>query len=318
MKREIIVLALVPMLFFGCKKQKDDKSTEQSSEMIQVKFSTEGFQQKIEPRGSKASTITSGITAAGSEISNLQLLVYDLQNKLIVRKENISESSKQIDNTFTFEIPKGRYKIGLVGHNVNWSTMYFNINESNPLLHELSVGIHAFPDFPVNTYYFSDAFVYKYKEFNFQSDTTLSPLTLNRLTSKLEINIEDAIPEDIKFILVGGKINPILSPFTGITTNYNGKGYVVFDIGAEKLKTNTILATPIYPYLDKEDQPVQLEVLFFNSSYKQIGIKTIDKVVLKSNHITKLNGKLFSNTSNGNLTTNLSLDYSKDILIGSF
>lgn len=318
MKRKHILLALIPMLFFGCKKEDASKPHEQPSEMIQVKFSTEGFQQAIEPRGSKASTITSGIAAAGSEISNLQLLVYDLQNKLIVKKENIKESSKQIDNTFTFEIPKGKYKIGLVGHNASWSTMYFNLNESNPLLHELSMGIYAFPEFPVYTYYFSDAFVYQYKEFDFQSDITLSPLTLSRLTSKLEITVEDAIPAEVKFVLVGGKINPILSPFTGVTTNYNGKGYVVFDVGREALKTNTVLATPIYPYLDKEDQSIELEVLFFNASYKQIGAKTIDKVILKSNHITKLSGKLFKNTSNGSLLTNLSVDYEKEILTGRF
>ena len=121
MKRVLFIVALLTVLFFGCKKD----SVKPVEELIEVTLSAEGFNQTFTPMGVKASAknlLANTTTVPLSErMTKLELFVFDMQNKLVTSKLNtlIDAAGNSITDSdkFTVKLPRGNYRVKIIAHN---------------------------------------------------------------------------------------------------------------------------------------------------------------------------------------------------------
>ena len=123
MKKSLIILALLPLLFFGCKKGGSTEEPKPEEKRYKLSFSTTGFNQNITSIQSKANTSNSNSLAVPAEdkMSSLELLIFGGDGKLVYSKTNYLIDAFGMDipdsDKFNVKLPKGDYKVGMVAHN---------------------------------------------------------------------------------------------------------------------------------------------------------------------------------------------------------
>src|SRR5690606_10513180 len=80
---------------------------------------------------------------------------------------------------FKIKLPKGNYKIGFIGSND------YSGDQLSKHINTVSVSVRG------NPLYFGDL-----KGFTVDKDVTVNPIVVNRVSSKLKINISDAAPSE--------------------------------------------------------------------------------------------------------------------------
>jgi len=324
-------MAIMPFLFSACSKSESNEIPKPEQELVKVSFSTEGFRQSVDPMSTKSSTkqaasgpvIEKGFYNGGGLINDLLLVVYNSKDELVFTEHRnasiISGQLSEINGDFSLELPKGKYKVGVLGFTHGAAQMYFDFNYTNRMLHQFGLAMASGTGFDVEESFIRESFVYKYNDFTINSDTVVAPLKLERITSKLNIVMEDEIPVEARYIMLGGALNALIYPFQGTTDGNKYKGYVKFQIGASRVK-NVTLSTPIYPTLGKEGDTNNLVALIYDENYVLIGQKTIPNIILKSNHITTLSGKMFDYNADktANFKATIVKEYSTDNIEGTY
>lgn len=328
MKRSLSILALVPLLLLGCKKDEtgNESKPENPQKLFKVNIQASTFSESVKPMqllASKSSQIA--LVNETPAITNLVLLVYDANGKLVTSKENYT-----VDNLynpivgkdkFSLTLPKGKYKLGVIGHNRLYGGLNFYLDPTDMYAHSLKVERSEHFQANVMKVFIRDSFFHDYKDFEIKSDTTLAPLKLTRLTSKLELNIEDKIVDEAAHILIGNMINTTVYPFSKDKSSSHLEGYMDFSVSSKVGLTNTVLSTPIYSNLNKPDSKETISVRVYDKNYVLISYVNIPNVTLKPNHITKLSGKLFENykkDADGEIGVEVMKEYSSTVIQQSF
>ena len=316
MKKSLIILALLPLLFFGCKKggSTDEPKPE---ETFKVSINVTGFSQDITPMNKRSSSTKSASNASEPlPITTLELFVYTQQGNLVVKKTNFLKDNNY--NTipgsekFDLVLPKGNYKIGLLGHNRQYGGIVYTFDEREMNGHSLRVDGAGF-DF--NKISVKDAYVHRYSDVKLYSDTTFAPFQMHRYTSKLNVKIEDKIPNEVSSIRVGGSLVSTVYPFTNEKNPSYKESYFVFSTTNNVGKENVVLSTPIYPDANQPSRPMKIWISAYTADNTLLKSIQIDNLILKSNHVTTLSGKLFegyNSNANSGLNPEFVMDFVKD------
>ena len=310
MKKSILILALLPLLFFGCKKGSSTDEPEPEEKLYEVKFSTNSFDQFISPI--KSSINTTAIPTDRFDplnyFFNLYYIVVNDENLVIANGSNMIFDADYNFITgsldFKLKLPKGNYKIGLIGSN-DYSGGHLSKH-----IADVSVNVST------NPVYFSD-----FKSFTVENDVTVNPLIINRVSSKLKINISDVAPsEPVTVKLFENKQSQLfLFDKRNDVYNYYEKLLGVFNIagGSE----NNVLNAFVIPNRNDLTEKFNYEIRIYNTDNVLIGTKKISNVLLKENHITSLTGNLFDviqpENTGDNFQAKINREYS-NIIDGTF
>ncbi len=310
MKKALIILALIPLLFFGCKKGGSSDQIKPEEKLYEVKFSTNSFNQFISPMRSSTNTATIPVDRFDPLNYFFELYYIVVNDKNIV----IANGSNMIFNAdynfitgsldFKLKLPKGNYKIGLIGSN-DYSGGHLSQNISS-----VSVNVRT------NPIYFGE-----FKSFTVDNDVTVNPIVINRVSSKLKINISDVAPSEPVTVKLFEYKQSQLFLFDKRNDIYNQSERLlgVFNIagGSE----NNVLNAFVIPNRNDPAANFNYEIKIYNPDNVLIGTKKISNVILKENHITSLTGRLFDviqteNTGN-NFQAKITREYS-NVIDGTF
>lgn len=321
-KRLLTLSSLILIFSAGC--QKDDlKTTEPKEELVTVKFTAENFDKTIAPFGLLSSTTgKNSAFAERAKITTLVLMVYDEYNRLVVKRENYTATNSYLpiegSLKFNLELPKGNYKVGLLGHNrQNGGGLEVAFDEREYDNHQLRVDGAVSGQFDLNIVFIRDAYYYPYKDIAIQSDTTFAPFKMERLTSRLDLEILDEIPSEVSTILVGGFIPMSIFPFSETKESISRDGYVRFGVDQYAGQKNVVLSSPIYGRFNSSNKNQKLSISMWDKNNKFIASKAVSDVRFEPNSITKLSGNLFSDMTGKNSAVSLRADLISGDKIGS-
>lgn len=313
MKRLLTLLAIAPILFVACSK-KGEPEIEKENKLYEVKFSTTGLEQSLEPIGLKSSTTANAQDPLlKEEITGIQLFVFDNLSNLIGTKYSDLYDTKGNfipgSTNITMELPKGNYYVSAVASDA-YHTDFYYLNSSLQ---------NFYIDFP-STYstkeiiQFSPIFIHKQSQLTVGTSAVNHAVQMKRLNARLEIKINDAIPEHVDYILFGGKIAKSVLLFDQII-NGSGSGYIKLDLNSVRTATNKVLTATFYPNAYSTDNLIKqssYDLLFYDKDNKLLGTKTISDVQFKQGYITRLTGKLFDKIEDPLKSNSMTVEFIKD------
>lgn len=309
MKKLLIILALFPLLFFGCKKGGSTDEPKPEDELYSVNFSTNKFDESITPMTFKATT--GKVNAIASSTQNFDLFdqlffaVYK-DNKLLITGQKKYSWSNISENGIKLRLPKGSYKFAIVGAYdiVNWNAtdiLKSTCNESTA----------------INQIFASDILT-----FDVKSDSTYSPLKLNRISSSIELNSTDEMPTEVGSISIKGKnVVSDLFLFNKTLVSPRVEKSMLFNMAKSSSGPGQTIKTIAYPDRSKISTEISLEIFFYNKDRVLLGSKVIPKITIKENHKTILTGKLFdvlSKEGEGTFNSEVKEEYSKEVITQNF
>ncbi|MGX1639461.1 hypothetical protein [Sphingobacterium sp. NPDC055431] len=277
MKKSLIILALLPLLFFGCKKGGSTDEPKPEEKLYEVKFSANPFDQEIKPMNLKSTTSNNIINQDNFKdmFGGLYYFIYDESGKNVASgaSEAIGPNYNDILN-FNVKLPKGKFSLAVVGAPALQSVDPSKLE--NVFFTELG----------------TNTFSSEIKTINVEKDSTYSPIKLSRISSSIKVNIKDISPNEEVTLELRGNVYGRIYPFS---TNYS-QTPVLKSFG--KIKTtpnsaNHFFDIILFPQKPGTTTSINLEVLIFNNSNVLIGTKSIPGVVIKSNHKTILTGNVF-------------------------
>ncbi|MCC8410271.1 hypothetical protein LJ707_15120 [Mucilaginibacter sp. UR6-1] len=277
MKHYLLLCAAIVLLFPSCSKEKR-VSPDSGEKKYPVKFDVSGFTQIYEPQGGATGKVRTA-DVDSLPVTNLSFVVFK-DNDIVSIK-----GSKKGDagfGTFSENLAAGNYIIAFSGGapgNVSTEELLLDpeveqfVRRRTPLLNG------------------SDLFYKKYA-LTVKDTTITQNVLLNRITSQLVININDAIPAGVTSITVALK--------DSIDFIMLQSKYLRFD---DRYVSNTIAATDagktnyrLFVSSSHNITPFSITI-----SYVQNGetfSKIIPNVICKTNMRTILSGNLFSSNSN--------------------
>lgn len=331
MKKLLIIITLFPALFYGCKKgSSDDVGTSQpEQELFDVKLTARGFEQTVEPITSKS--IMKGSNKSSSKMvppsdkpSGVRFLVY-ANNELIgsyhssIYDEKGNESKD--GGNLSIQLPKGKYSVYAIAY--DGYSGYFNWQDMHPSQFWFEFQSEQIGQYSIRR--FTPLFICRTFEFEVKGEEFNGTIELNRYSALLEIDIKDEVREEVDYILFGGNLSPdvLLEPSQAVNTGGVGmsSGYVLMDVSALHGQQKKVLSSVFYPKqysTDNTSKPDNYEILFFDKNDKLLGSRTVDNVIFKENHITRLSGNLFDQledpTRDGLFSINLVENYNSSVI----
>ncbi|VTQ00361.1 hypothetical protein [Sphingobacterium daejeonense] len=294
MKKSLIILALLPLLFFGCKKGGSTDEPKPEEELYSIQFSSSIFLQQVNPMSKKAASVSVSNSSISEDdkFGKLYYLIYDSNDKLVYKNEknveNYSPGSADFINKV--ELPKGNYIVLAIGSpkDVNAGNGYKNIR------------LEAYD-------YEKHLFVSDIKSIVVKQDSIYSPLSLKRMSSSLEIQTTDEKPLEVSKIVLKCKNLPeSFYPF-----NNKQDPYSFMQLEPKFIATKTAKGYNIKTILladrTKESTVFDIEVKMYNKDNVFLGTKDIKNVTIKENHQTKLEGALFEAFQEKDKSTSLSV-----------
>ena len=306
MKKSLIILALLPVLFFGCKKGGSTDEPKPEEKLYEVKFSATPFSQTINPMSKSSTSPTSSSAPVLEEwFRALNYIVFDDNGKFITSGESMLFDTKNDfipgSLNFSLKLPKGNYEIGLLGLNAaaggdKWESVIVSHSPNHQ---------------------FSSSIV----KFTVEKDAVMPPIILNRISSKINFEFTDVTPKEKVTLRIIGKFVDSVFPFSKTKPAI----YREFDLPTWSPEINSIKHNHeivLLSDLSKESTLVDLEVTIFNNSRVSIGKKVIKGVSIKPNHITTLKGKIFdvisSSEAKNDFKAEIVKDYSKEVITQTF
>ena len=304
-------MALLPVLFLGCKKD----NVKPVEELIEVTLSAEGFNQTFTPMGLKASArnLMANTTTVplAERMTKLELFVFDMQNKLVTSKLNtlIDAAGNSIADSdkFTVKLPRGNYRVKIIAHNrtinISGATLdtyfiYYDYSKENP--------------FKRNIIDYKELYSTPFTEIKVENDSSFPAFKLSRINSNLQLEIKDEIPTEVSYILVGGKLSYFIHPFNDAFTFYPSDGFIKFDVQSLVGKSNQLISSNIFGKGLTGNEAIDLDILYFSKDHILLGTKTAKSVIFKQNTITKLSGTLFEALQAGEKTSGISTEFVKE------
>lgn len=312
------IAGIAMLMLFSCSKSDSNVEPSPSDKLHTVKFTVDGFTQSYKPIDTKSATTTSTASSPINEI--LYVLLDKDQLPIDTLKRPVSGNSSSIN----LKLLNGNYTLRAIGYNnSNTHTIYTKYQS----VYTSFIGQDIFK---IKDYYISDVFTLN-TEFQVSKDSTYKSQTLKRISSKLELNILDKIPEQAAYIEISTISN---SSFFGsdkdlkdlITPRYN-TNYIsnVIDISSLASLTNQTISSNIltngqtYTSPIETSTPVKINVL--NSTGAVILSKEILNVKLMPNTITRLSGKLFEDLNSekkGNFAVTINQNFNTNIITQTF
>lgn len=315
MKRFIISMAILPLLFIGCSKSSPD-TPQPEEKKYEVNFKANLMDISVSPIGKKiATTQASAINAADllkEEIAYVEFLVYDRNENLVAfQTSSLFDAQNNFDATgleFKSELPKGDYSIAVIARSRK-ATFYKNDKQKDQhflVFNSLLVN-------EIELIEFSPVFIHKYSSFKVEDKAINNQIQLTRLNAQLELNIQDEIPSNVRYLHFGGSSHIYAYPWSKTYINSPvGKSFIGFDLDGIRNQTSKVLKTPFFPdyFSTKDIQKLKsYDVLLFDKDYKYLGTKTIDNIYFMENSITRLTGKFFDTLSPESKTTSIKVDF---------
>lgn len=297
MKHKILLCSICVFLFFSCKKEKKPTNTQ----TYPINFKVTGFSQAQVPIGSVGKTKTAALAIQADSIP-VQKLVYIL---FAVSSDPHATTLKRFTKgdagfgTITDNVPPGNYIATFIGG-------------SDGLIVEDDEGKGDYT--PFYFYYpstqWGDTF-YKRVPITVTSSGINQGVALDRLTSRLDLVINDAIPTGTSRItvtfsdtsFVDAKSGVKLSPGTHLTS----KTINAADIG----KTNYTITM----YNLNNIKPFDVSISYYGINPNgPLDTKVVRNVVCKTNTRTILSGDLFTPT-NSTFTIAINQDWNTPVTV---
>ncbi|MGF7039507.1 hypothetical protein [Mucilaginibacter lappiensis] len=297
MKKYAPLLLLVCFFAFSCKK--DHRSgTDPDIKTYDIKFNlsdstqliTNATGHKIKVNGVKTNATPIPIT--NDYFKSIRYVVYGAAGN-VFRALNIDSTASNF-GTISDKLPAGTYTIGIgagkaglksiLGYPAvgsDYQYYYADNNNSNAAV------------FP-----WGDTFVGKFK-ITVQGDINQT-VTLSRIVGQLEVNIEDAIPANVKTIVVTVNKDYYYYAFGAEQPNYSGLSTLTTVVpdavkGTTNFKVDNIICNTITPF--------SVTITAYDANHKSVGAGvTVTNVICEKNRRTILSGKLFNGLVNNNFS----------------
>lgn len=303
MRKLFLYITILPVLFISCKKdQKSPDATRQKK--YAVKFNITGFTQQIVSSVNNKLRMNSLQSLSNSLdttiIGVLYYIVYDSNGNLVTQ---ITQTSGQTNfGNISDELPAGTYQVNFGGGKTGLLV--------NPWLDGGLEGYRNFhyPNQLPNIPPWSDDFFFKQINLTISSGNVSQNVSLERVTAKLTINIQDALPSNADHITISVNKEYYDFPF-GISNlaQYGGLGsisptFVIPSsaIGTTNYKMSMLMMNTVTPFTVTID--------CYDSAYNLIGEAIVNNVSLQPDTQTILSGKLFGSNTGINAGLNASWD----------
>lgn len=295
MRKLLLYSALLTSLFSSCKKE-HNKAPDVTKH--KVTFNVSGFTQQIlgSVKGKQqVNSLQTNTVPLDTAIGLLYYQVYDANGAGV-------SFVRETAGTANFGVISDALAAGTY-------TVVFAGGDSRLTLHQNYTNTGNIPyitESPTSHVPWGDTFFKKLTLTVTGGDITQT-VSLDRVVSKLTINLEDALPANAAKITVSATTeffnynlltaNPGQSPQGNITSTFSIPPSA---IGTVNFKTSILIMNTY--------APVDVVVSCYDSSNKLIGQATISQVVLHANEQTILSGKLFGTDTNINTGLNNAWD----------
>lgn len=330
MKRSYLFLSILSLTFvlLSCSKDKEQVTPESidPSKLYNVEFSVGGFSESHRPFDKLATTKSTSSTQLINKI------LYVILDKDLLPIDTIMRDVHEKISTVVVKLPLGKYTLRTIGYNAKPEKGEVSLvyeKYKNVFVNFFPIEIDGF-----KSYNIEDVFVLN-KELNVIKDTVYSDLELTRLNSRLELNIQDKIPNGIKHIelSISSKTNLYGAFVSGgvydyITLpNYNQPQFNSSFIDVTNLTTlaNQTLFTNVLTheqrYTGFEERLSNVKINAYDTDGELVVTKEISDVKFVPNTITHLSGKLFEELGgekNNSLAVTINEDYSSNIIKQQF
>lgn len=314
MKKNITWCLLLCLFVFACKKD-HSKNTGSDSKTYKVNFNISGFTQQI-LNSEKKLNVNANSQSSSSLAGNVEVILYDVfdsANKLV---HTITQTPDNTNfGTISDNLPAGNYTIVVVAGKDGLTQA-----DMPPLTNIPPYSIYYIDSLTVSSfgnYQWKDTF-YKKTTLTVTGSDVNQSITLDRIVSQLEVNIQDVIPANAKtitytyyseyfyFSLLGSV--PVLGNWKG-SNNEVERSFTLPDsvIGKTNLKFSYIVCNTVVPLTN-------VTINCYDASSKIIGQAMINNVTMQVNKKTILSGKLFGSQNSFNVSIDPVWDPSKNII----
>lgn len=287
-------------------------------QLYDVNFLLSGFSETHSPFEKLASTKGNNSTAL---INKIQYVILD---KDLLPIDTLVRDVYGKINAVSVKLPSGTYTLRAIGYNER--SLYGPIIPVYNKYSELAVVFNPIQESGFKSYKVGEVFVLN-KKLNVTKDSTYSELVLSRFNSKLELNILDKIPAEIKHIelsvisaqvLYGGskELKGALTYPAGTTPRYLSS---FIDVSGLVNLENQIIETNILttgqdftPFVERNSN---VKINAYDNSGALVISKEILNVRFIPNTITKLSGNLFDELNSekeNSLAVTIDEDYSSN------
>lgn len=312
MKKTLVILALLPLLFFSCKKGGSTDEPKPEEQKFKVNFNAKLMGIDVSPMGLKSSTSksTNNIYLTDESVDVIEYFVYDNSENLVAHKvAKLFDNSGVFDESslvYNIELPNGEYKVCVLGK----SSLVNTVNESlgSDKISLMSIGTKYADRDIIN---FTAIYGFKPTKFTVSNTATSNELILKRLSAQIELIIKDAIPENAKFLFFGGTLSNFVVPFNS-PRNLPGKAFIKFDLDSVRNNTDKVLRSSFIPEHLSTSEPFYLksyDILIYDKENKYLGTKTIENVYFKENYKTKLFGDFFDTLTENNKSNIFNIEF---------
>jgi hypothetical protein len=291
MKKYLPLLLVVCFFAFSCKKD-HHPGTDPDAKTYNVKFNLAGFTQSITSATSHKKVNGIKTNATPVPVTNdyfkiIKYVVYDASGQEI-RSLSIDSAASNF-GSISDKLPAGTFTIGIVAGKSN---LRISSNNGKPSKYQFYTYNSSKPN-PIS-YAWQDTFFSKFT-ITVTGDINQA-VTLSRVVAQLEVNIEDAIPANVKTIAVtvtndyiyysfntDKPESPYLATFTTVVPDA--------EKGATNFKADNLICNTIDPF--------SVTITAYDANQKRVGISaTVTNVTCEKNKKTILSGKLFSSPIN--------------------
>lgn len=302
MKKLLLYAALISIFFFSCKKEQKG-TVRQTQKKYTVKFNVADFSQQIvgliygKQQVNSLQTLSNPLD---STIDILYYIVYDSTGKLI---SQITQTSGQSNfGNISDQLQAGTYQVNFGGGKTGLLV--------NPWL---SGGLDGYRNFHYqnqlsNIPPWAGDFFFKQLNLTVSGGDISQNVSLDRVTAKLTINIQDALPSNADHIIIKVSAEYYDFPF-GISnlSQYGAPGLInptfaipSSAIGTTNYKMSMLMMNTVTPFTVTID--------CFDSGYNLIGEAIVNNVSLQPDTQTILSGKLFGSGTGVNTGLNAAWD----------
>ncbi|MCD8739461.1 FimB/Mfa2 family fimbrial subunit [Mucilaginibacter roseus] len=288
MKKILTITILAALVFTACKKDKAPENTPNDSKKYEVKFNATGFSQEftdVDPssvtKGLKINAILDTTTDA------IRLNIFDSQEKEVYKGATSVYGGNL--GQFSVILPQGNYKAVFTGMK---ETYYSEGRFSYNLIVDLESDGNYYYVYQLDTEFgpmqLSKDIFFKEVNFSVPQNNQTQNVTLQRITSRLRVNIKDYVPTAVTRIDVG--IDSTYNKFSNSPEVYHELVSSGGSFGIAQNKRNDITADVQMLVPPNSTHTVSIRAYSGSTLYAQ---KIITGVVCSPNKITLVRGNLF-------------------------
>lgn len=318
MKKITITFFLLSAVLSSCSKKEESatdpelkKPAATETKLHQIKFRATGFQQTHEKFTKVASTSPTPTPPLLVKQLDFSLISQDGQKILLNNAEmiNIQQTPKTPDfGRLNIALPKGKYILYVFGYNAGKLVRFTANGHSFNYIDHKAVNnsqkkISIYPQF--------ETFAYSTGVFSVNGDSTYAPLILERINSRLIVEVEDlpAAATEMRVLADQSTRLDYIEPKDSRSSKPI-RGYVVSTPIADKLFSFDLYAP------SNIEQEIELSI--YDATGTILAKRTVEKVVFKENTVTKLKGKLLNQQGDAGFEVITFQDFPADTLRVSF